>query len=580
MQIRPDFVRVIQQQLSSLSQGQSPLTSQVLPREEPAVREESQLPNLSPSIPDIRLPLLLSHMELMEEFLNSQARAIGSLYAGLSSEPQRDVGLPWFDVETVPLSFSEAWPLLGEIVEKGEGYLYCRRHFDLERDDFIYDHMLGGPSSQRATGAFPLPVIPFAISMEIVAEAAHCLGNGQQWVSGIYNLRSYRWLALEQGDLILDIVAQLQVQPALDTWNVHVQLFQPESDGESRLVFEGDVRLASQLNPSPTAFPCHWEDSQPSRWSDEQLYTEGMFHGPRLQGVKHICQVSQQGIEAVLQVMSIDKFFRDIARPIFQIDAPLLDAAAQLVAYWGSEFFGVNFHTFPFSVRAFEQYTSPLPPGTPISCYGWLSFDGERQLQASFDFLDGTGFVIARLEGLLEIFLRVPLEYHQLRRDPQVAYWSEPWLQEEMGLVCRRLILVPANFLDELGGVIKYIIAHLIFTQPEQEFWYSLPEEGSQRNQWLLEVLVAKEAIRQYARQKFSLILGPLDIQLFPTDAGKPQLHCPQLEARGLLPELSMSHNRNTFVAAVAESEEQLDLHLQGERTRFLTIEESRNQTP
>jgi phosphopantetheinyl transferase (holo-ACP synthase) len=149
-----------------------------------------------------------------------------------------------------------------------------------------------------------------------------------------------------------------------------------------------------------------------------------------------------------------------------------------------------------------------------------------------------------------------------------------------MGLVCRRLILVPANFLDELGGVIKYIIAHLIFTQPEQEFWYSLPEEGSQRNQWLLEVLVAKEAIRQYARQKFSLILGPLDIQLFPTDAGKPQLHCPQLEARGLLPELSMSHNRNTFVAAVAESEEQLDLHLQGERTRFLTIEESRNQTP
>lgn len=528
-------------------------TLPVSPPEKPPLQEQISSPSFSALFPDIRLPVFLSHLDLMEEFLNSQARTISSFYTNpFSHQQQEAVGLPWVDVESVPLSFSEAWPFLGEIIEKGEGYLYCRRHFDLHWDDFIYDHMLGGPWSHRQPREFPLPVIPFTVSMEIIAEAAAFLCDGQQWVSQVDNVRSYRWLALERGYLVLDIVAQLQEQLAPDIWDVHVQLFQPSRGSERRLVFEGDVRLTSQLNPSPPATPCQWQDSQPSRWSDEQLYTEGMFHGPRLQGVKHIRQVSQQGIEADLEVMRVDNFFRDIARPIFQIDAPLLDAAAQLVAYWGSEFFGVNFHTFPFSVRVFEQYAPPLPAGTPISCRGWLSFDGERQLQGNFEFLNSEDVVIARVFGLLEIFIRVPLEYHQLRREAQVAYWSEPW-QEEVGMLSRRLTLVPVNFLDELGGVIKYIIAHLIFTQSEREFWYSLPEQGSDRKQWLLGSLVAKETIRQFALQKFDLALGPLDIQLFPTESGNLQVYCPPLERMGVVPEISISQNQNVFVAAAVE---------------------------
>ncbi len=35
-------------------------------------------------------------------------------------------------------------------------------------------------------------------------------------------------------------------------------------------------------------------------WSDEELYKTRMFHGTRFQGVKHIRQVSNNGIEADL----------------------------------------------------------------------------------------------------------------------------------------------------------------------------------------------------------------------------------------------------------------------------------------
>jgi hypothetical protein len=120
-------------------------------------------------------------------------------------------------------------------------------------------------------------------------------------------------------------------------------------------------------------------------------------------------------------------------------------------------------------------------------------------------------------------------------------------------MLSRRLTLVPVNFLDELGGVIKYIIAHLIFTQSEREFWYSLPEQGSDRKQWLLGSLVAKETIRQFALQKFDLALGPLDVQLFPTESGNLQVYCPPLERMGVVPEVSISQNQNVFVAAAVE---------------------------
>jgi phosphopantetheinyl transferase len=501
----------------------------------------------------------------MQEFLASQARVIKNFYSGASTYDNAEASPSPVSLTTALLTHEEAWPLLGQIIEKDGQHLWCERHFDMEHDIFIHDHTLGGPAHDRHPDLSPLPVIPFTISMEILAEAAACLFDGTQRVTGIYNVRSYRWLALEQGQLALGILAKLQSQPAAETWDVHVQLFQLNTAQatDSNLVFEGYVRLSDQFSPSPTPTDFFLENPKPSRWSDAQLYTEGMFHGPRLQGVKHIRQVSQQGIEADLQVMPIANFFSHTQQPVFQIDAPLLDAAAQLVAYWGSESFGVSFHTFPFQVRSFEQYGMLLSPGEIIVCRGLIGFTSDRQIESSFDFLDQSGHVVARMEGFLEIFLRVPQEYHQCRVAPQTSYWSKPWLQVETGLVCRRIEPLPPGFFDELGGVIKHIVAHLILTEKEREFWYSLPLKGSRRSEWLLGRIVAKDALRQWAKQRFNLDLTPMDIQILPDDLGKPLLYCPKLEAIAPLPDLSISHGRNYFVGAIAEPGMRIGIDLQ-----------------
>jgi len=155
------------------------------------------------------------------------------------------------------------------------------------------------------------------------------------------------------------------------------------------------------------------------------------------------------------------------------------------------------------------------------------------------------------LEGFLEIFLNVPDEYHQCRNFTHTAYISKPWMQAETGLVCRRIDPFPNHFLDELGGVIKHVIAHLMLTAQEREFWYGLPEKGLRRSDWLLGRIAAKDALRQWAKQSFNLELSPIDIQILPTPLGKPVVQCPALESVGSLPDISISHSRGYVVAAV-----------------------------
>ena len=120
------------------------------------------------------------------------------------------------------------------------------------------------------------------MSMEILAEAAVYLGSGNKCVTGIYNIRSYSWLALEAEQLIIDIVAQESVT------DVDVQLFHVNQSGDRNLVFTGTVKLSSQFLPAPTPTDFYFENSRMYAWSDKYLYKTGVFHGSRFQGVTAI----------------------------------------------------------------------------------------------------------------------------------------------------------------------------------------------------------------------------------------------------------------------------------------------------
>ncbi|MDY7012949.1 MAG: beta-ketoacyl synthase N-terminal-like domain-containing protein, partial [Cyanobacteriota bacterium] len=263
----------------------------------------SPAPQLPPS-PDLRLSLVSDHFALMQDFLGHQGRVLSHFYQTLYEEQTR--GPLRGALRDRAVQFAEAWPFLGQILECDEEHLYCERHFDLQHDLFLRDHTLGGTLSQYQTDLLALPVIPFTFSMEILAEAACYLLGGAYKVVSLHDLRGYRWLTLDENQLILGIHAQRQDSTSVDGYpSVTVKCFQIGIPGAASklLVFEGEVRLANQFDPPPAPMPLEFGQAQSAQLADADLYRTGMFHGPQLQGVKHLIQWSTQGIEADLQVL-------------------------------------------------------------------------------------------------------------------------------------------------------------------------------------------------------------------------------------------------------------------------------------
>jgi hypothetical protein len=322
-------------------------------------------------------------------------------------------------------------------------------------DIFLLDHTFGGKLSQFDDDLFPLGVIPFTISMEILTEASQSLVGTDKVVISLFNLRGYRWLALDQGDITLEIKAKLLPQPSENQWDVYAQIFLPDA-GMNSLVFEGTVRLAYEFPPAPPELPFHLIDPQASWLPDEYLYRTGMFHGPRFQGVKHICRWGHEGIEAEMEVIPLDNFFRDIRRPRFQIDSGLMDAVGQLVGYWISMRYGAGFSVFPYQVKAFHQYGPQLADHQKVIGRGFMEFVNERQTISDFDFLDTSGAVVARIEQWQDRYFELPDRYYALRLNPQETFMSQPWRQDE-GLWGRSLVIYPDSFLENSWGIWKRV---------------------------------------------------------------------------------------------------------------------------
>ncbi|MEZ4555709.1 MAG: hypothetical protein R2854_04525 [Caldilineaceae bacterium] len=73
---------------------------------------------------------------------------------------------------------------------------------DVARHVMLLDHALANQNELTPPGMSPLPLVPFAVSMEYMAEVAATLRPGW-FVRRLEKLRSYRWLALGAGTLPL-----------------------------------------------------------------------------------------------------------------------------------------------------------------------------------------------------------------------------------------------------------------------------------------------------------------------------------------------------------------------------------------
>ncbi len=496
---------------------------------------------------DPRSAALQTHFALMQSFLDSQARVLGLVSGNAVAAATQTTATP------PPASY----PLLGTTVDEHSADKLVLHHtLTVSHDAFLADHTLGSAPSLHNDRLKPIAVVPFTFSMEMLAEGAHrLLGRAELKLVAIDQSRGSRWLSLDRGDLALRLVLERQDSPA-GAPIVRGRLYwvDAKAPGGGLMVFEALLHFAAHYDAAPPALGWSDGDGRPAnRNPDARLYRNGMFHGPRLQGVKHLRRWSDSAIEADLEVLATGDYFAGTPAPCFQFDAALLDAAGQLAGYWLSEKFGWGFNCFPFQVDQCRVFSAPPPAGTRVLCRMNIALDGDQRLRCDFDLVDAAGSLLMRIEGWKDRVFNVPQRLYDFRLQPSAAFLSEPWLRESVDAATelRRVNAFDNAFLDEGGGIWKRMLAHLVLTDAERNQFYGLSDRGPRREEWLLGRIAAKDALREWAFHQHRLTLACADIEL-SADA-RPQARAPGHPALRL-PPISISHSQRGAVAMVGEA--------------------------
>ncbi|WP_374680169.1 beta-ketoacyl synthase N-terminal-like domain-containing protein [Hydrocarboniphaga effusa] len=513
----------------------------------------------TPAAPiDPRMAALQSHFALMQDFMQSQARVLG-ISAGIGSGAAAAVA------SAAPLAtrgddLDPQYPLLGRIVELDAAHLLSERVYSVETDPFLLDHAMGEAPSARNAKLLPLIVVPFTFSVEIIAEAACRLCGDALKVTVVENARGHRWLALDElGKLSLRIVAERQPSPDA-TPRVAVKLFQLDTnEAKPLLVFEGHVLLADRYLLAPTPMPALAQPLNAARNNPAgELYRHGMFHGPRLQGVKRLRGWNEQGIEADMATIPTHDYFGFTQTPRLRTDPALLDAAGQLAGFWLTEKLSWEYNCFPFQIGRYEQYADPQPASRAMLGRGEFRLEGLK-LDCQFDLLDAHGALLSRATGWEDRKYAVPQNLFQLRLAPLRHSLSLPTLQCELassGLVARRIDAFDEGYLEQGGAVWMRLLAHLTLTERERhEFYRVLPRSGPRREEWLLGRVCAKEAVREWAAREWQLDIAGADIEIGYRDSGAPcVVSVPGWPEGMALPAVSISHSRRSAVAVCGNS--------------------------
>lgn len=431
--------------------------------------------------------------------------------------------------------------MLGTRLERHPKELRCTRTLTRTSDPFLLDHTLGRRIAPVRPAQIGLPVVPFTFSMELACEAASHLLDTPSVVTEVRDVRGYRWLALDQDELTLEVRAVLTGTDANGA-TVSTRIFDRGWGPASprHLGLEQTVCLAPRWPAPPSPLDVQLDPPLEARWTVEKFYEICLFHGPCLQVLNKLRTVSQRGIEAELLIPSTAGLFENTPHPRLEIPAPMLDAAMQLAAYWvveqDHEYFGV----FPFNIGRYRQFAAPPEPGARLVCRGSLRLDGSVVI-GDFDYLDGGGRVIARLEDVRLRYFEFPREF----------LFSLYWQDLDQSYSTKHAARMPAqrwDFLADGGGIWLRALAHITLTPKECKRWYALPEQGSERKRWLMERMVSKNAVRDWVKDAKGVKLHSVDIELVENPGGTLQ---PVAEQVPSIPAVALTLHDGNFVAVL-----------------------------
>jgi phosphopantetheinyl transferase len=465
-------------------------------------------------------------------------------------------------------------PFIGRVLKIVAGReAVASREFDIEKDVFLRHHALGPRLSDADPELLPLPLVPLAVSVEMMAEAA-ALVLPDLRVREIKNVRALHWIALKASRLSLEIEARMST--GRNEVNVKIREAAGGVGGEKAVVFAEGTVVFGELGQGPSAEHFHMHSERDASWKPSELYAEGqrhgMFHGPAFQGIASLDRVGSNGAEATIRAPSTPRVFGP-AHSAGLLTRPLLvDAAGQVLGFWAAEHLDRASIVFPARFESLYLYAAaPGPQSESGVCRAEVTDVNETTIRANLDVVDAAGHLLLRVVGWEAKRFDLPERFYAFRLAPAKAFASIPWpkplqhLPNPERFECCR-VEFPPGFMEAEGGIWRECLAHLMLSARERETWQTLGKSEGRRTDWLLGRLAAKDAIRLLMKKRHGAALYPADIDLSADEDGRPLARLMSATHIQAVPVVSIAHSDGTAVAIATEEHNCLGLGIDVER--------------
>ncbi|WP_187807325.1 type I polyketide synthase [Aquipseudomonas alcaligenes] len=262
--------------------------------------------------------------------------------------------------------------------EKGTQVL----HFTLDASHgYLQEHCIDG-----------IPVLPAAVALEIIAEAATLMWPG--WiVAEVAELRLLKGVQLSEPTQALSLLINPPTYASSEGFDASISI-RSGSGKQQRMHYRAAVKMAQQLPEAPRHVPSEYRERE---LPVAKAYQEWLFHGPRFQVIRGISGLSSQGAAALMCPSSPQQWLAGgRAEQQWIIDPAVLDAAPQMALLWARTFHDGS--ALPAQFGRVIRYVEQLPERFHMD---FQCLPGEaQQVRANVFFSDDEGRLLLLIEDL------------------------------------------------------------------------------------------------------------------------------------------------------------------------------------
>jgi NAD(P)-dependent dehydrogenase (short-subunit alcohol dehydrogenase family)/acyl carrier protein len=275
---------------------------------------------------------------------------------------------------------NESLPLLAGASDAPKRYT-----LDLARDLYLDDHRIDGR-----------PVLPFAVAMELMAQAAVAASPGRP-VAGLREIRLFDGVTLD-GDRPRSV--DIEATPSEGGEEFVVTLSPPEGGrphyrSTVRLGTPGAVSRERQPRPAPMV------DARPFPMPVADAYRELLFHGPLFQGIEAIDVMDERGASALLRPSEAGRCVAGADGLRWLLDPVLLDSALQVQVLWARLQWEVTL--LPAEIGSYTWF-GELPEDEPVRHELRIRADAKPPLcNTDHWFYAPDGRLIATMQGVVGV---------------------------------------------------------------------------------------------------------------------------------------------------------------------------------